>query len=402
MPRFFFQAVDRTGRRVNGSEEALDQASLVVSLQAKGLYVVRWLDGPAPPRRLWPRAGRRIGATQRREFITELAQLLKAGVPVDRALRIMADSTRFQVVRRLASEIREAVRAGASLSEAVAQRAPEFGELTVSMIRAGEVGGVLDEVLEKLGNFLTRSEEIRKFILTSSLYPMLLLVMGMGSAAAILGFVIPKFAVVFQDLGANVPWATRALMGVSAVFRKTWWMGLIGCAAAGLAARALLTRPAYRVTGDRWLLRLPVLGPLIRDVELGRWARTLGTLLMSGVPLLKALAVARDVVRNRVLQDALTVVYQKVQQGKPMSALLMETQVFPARLVHLSAIGEETGRLGEMLLSAADDLDGVVQVKTRAYLGLLEPVIIVGMGVLIGAMVISMLVAVMGIQEISF
>ncbi len=402
MPRFYYQAVDRTGRRVNGSEEAQDQASLVVSLQAKGLFVVRWLDEPAPPRRLWGRTSRGIGTTHRREFITELAQLLKAGVPVDRALRILADSTRFAAVRRLASDIREAVRAGASLSEAVAQRAPEFGELTVSMIRAGEVGGVLDEVLEKLGNFLTRSEEIRKFILTSSLYPMLLLLMGIGSAAALLGFVIPKFAVVFQDLGSNVPWATRALMGLSEVFRKTWWLGPLGGVAAFVAARALLKRPAYRAFCDRWLLQMPALGSLIRDVELGRWARTLGTLLVSGVPLLKALAVARDVVRNRLIQEALTVVYQKVQQGKSMSSLLMETKVFPARLVHLSAIGEETGRLGEMLLAAADDLDSVVQVKTRAYLGLLEPVIIVGMGILIGAMVISMLVAVMGIQEISF
>lgn len=402
MPRFFFQAVDRAGRRINGSEEAPDQASLVVTLQAKGLYVVRWLEGPAVSRRLGRPKKHGLGPTQRREFITELAHLLGAGVPVDRALRIMADSTRFASVRQLATEIRESVRGGSSLSEAVAERAPEFGELAVSMIRVGEVGGVLDEVLNKLGQFLTRSEEIRKFILTSSLYPILLLLMGAGSAAAILGFVIPKFALVFQDLGQNLPWPTRVLMAASDLFRKTWWVIPLSVTAIFLGLRAFVKRPAHRLLVDRWLLQWPVLGPLVRDVELGRLSRTLGTLLVAGVPLLKSLAVAQGVVGNRVLRDALTLVYQKVQQGKPMSALLKEANVFPARLVHLAAIGEETGQLGEMLLAAADDLDGDVQVKTRAYLGLLEPVIIVGMGVLIGAMVISMLVAVMGIQEISF
>lgn len=402
MPRFFFEAVDRTGKRLTGSEDALDQASLVVSLQAKGLYVVRWLDGPKTARRWLHWSQRKLSSSEQREFVTELAHLLRAGVPVDRALRIMADSTRSAVVRRAALNIREAVRAGAGLSEAVAKRAPEFGELTVNMIRVGEVGGVLDEVLEKLGNFLTRSEEIRKFILTSSLYPILLLIMGAGSSAAILGFVIPKFSLVFRDLGQNLPWATQMLLAASEIFRKAWWVGLLGVAALSLGIGLFLNRPAARAFVDRRILKVPLIGPLLLEVELGRLTRTLGTLIVSGVPLLKSLAVAQGVVRNTMIRAALSGVYQKVQQGKPMSVLLKDAEVFPARLVHLTAIGEETGRLGEMLLAAADDLDGVVQVKTRAYLALLEPVIIVGMGVLIGGMVISMLVAVMGIQEISF
>ncbi len=258
------------------------------------------------------------------------------------------------------------------------------------MIRVGEVGGVLDEVLEKLGAFLTRSEEARRFVLTSSLYPLLLLLMGVGSVAAILGFVIPKFAVIFEELGPNVPWATAWLIRASDLFRGFWWVGVMLAIAGAAGIWAFARHPKNRAVIDRSLLRLPVLGPLVTAVELGRLTRTLGTLIVSGVPLLKALAIVQGVVHNTIIRQALAVVYQKVQQGKPLSVFVARTGVFPARVVHMTAIGEETGHLGEMLLSVADDLDRDVQVQTRATLALLEPVIIVIMGVLIGGIVVSM------------
>ncbi|WP_448384507.1 type II secretion system F family protein [Desulfosoma sp.] len=402
MPKFFFEGVDSRGRRVQGAEDAKDQTALLVALQAKGIFVTRWKEGAERTRRLLGERRRGLNFSLRREFILELGHLIRSGVPVDRSLRILADSTRSAALRQAVLDIRDAVRSGLSLSEAVARRAPECGELVVNMIRVGEVGGVLDEVLEKLGAFMTRSEETRKFILTSSLYPALLLFMGVASVAAILGFVIPKFAVIFDELGPKVPWATAWLIGVSEAFRRFWWLGGLLIALGVWGVWAFARNPKNRALLDRQLLKAPVVGPLVSGVELGRLARTLGTLLVSGVPLLKSLAIVQGVVRNSVLRQALTVIYQKVQQGKPLSALMREADVFPARVVHMAAIGEETGHLGEMLLSVADDLDREVQTRTRAALALLEPVIIVFMGVLIGGMVISMLLAVMGLQEVSF
>lgn len=402
MPTFFYEGVDGQGRRVRGSEEAKDQAALLLALQSKGVYVTRCKEGSEVGRRFRRPQRRELSRSLRREFITELGHLIRSGVPVDRSLKIVADSTRSEDLRRTVLEIRDAVRSGLSLSEAVARRAPECGDLVVNMIRVGEVGGVLDEVLEKLGAFLTRSEETRKFILTSALYPLLLLIMGAGSVAAILGFVIPKFAVIFEELGPKVPWTTAALIGASDAFRRFWWAGLLAAVAGVWGIWVFARHPKNRALLDLFLLHVPVLGPLMSAVELGRLTRTLGTLTVSGVPLLKSLTIVQGVVRNSVIQQALTVVYQKVQQGKPLSALWRESGVFPARVVHMTAIGEETGHLGEMLLSVADDLDRDVQVRTRAVLALLEPVIIVVMGVLIGAIVVSMLTAVMGLQELSF
>uniref|UniRef100_A0A832A2A4 Type II secretion system F family protein n=1 Tax=Desulfacinum infernum TaxID=35837 RepID=A0A832A2A4_9BACT len=402
MPKFFFEGVDTRGRRVQGAEDAKDQTALLVALQAKGIFVTRWKEGAERTRRLLGERRRGLNFSLRREFIMELGHLIRSGVPVDRSLRILADSTRSAALRQAVLDIREAVRSGLSLSEAVARRAPECGELVVNMIRVGEVGGVLDEVLEKLGAFMTRSEETRKFILTSSLYPALLLFMGVASVAAILGFVIPKFAVIFDELGPKVPWATAWLIGVSEAFRRFWWLGGLLIALGVWGVWAFARNPKNRALLDRQLLKAPLVGPLVSGVELGRLARTLGTLLVSGVPLLKSLAIVQGVVRNSVIRQALAVIYQKVQQGKPLSALMRESDVFPARVVHMTAIGEETGHLGEMLLSVADDVDRDVQTRTRAALALLEPVIIVFMGVLIGGMVISMLLAVMGLQEVSF
>ncbi len=402
MPAFRYEGVDGRGRRVEGAEEAKDPTALVVALQAKGIYITRWEEASGTPRRFAVPGRRGLTGTLRREFITELAHLLRSGVPVDRSLRILADSTRSDVLRRTVLDLRDAVRGGLSLSEAVARRAPECGDLVVNMIRVGEVGGVLDEVLEKLGAFLTRSEETRRFILTSSLYPLLLVVMGAGSVAAILGFVIPKFALIFEELGPQVPLATAWLIKASDLFRRFWWLGMLLAASGALGLWTFARREKNRAVLDRFLLRFPGLGPLVSAVELGRLTRTLGTLMVSGVPLLKSLAIVRGVVRNSLIRDACTVIYQKVQQGKPLSALMRESGVFPARVVHMTAIGEETGHLGEMLLSVADDLDRDVQMRTRAFLALLEPVIIVVMGVLIGAIVVSMLTAVMGLQEVSF
>lgn len=402
MPKFYYEGVDGHGRRVRGAEEAPDRDSLLLNLSAKGMHVLRWSETPFGRERLtFVRKGR-LSSKQRLEFITELAHLVRSGVPLDRSLQILADSTTAESVRRLAVNLREGLRDGQSLSEAMAQKAPEFGELTVSMIRVGEAGGVLDDSLEKLAEFMARSEEIKRFIVSSSIYPMVLVFVGIASVASILGFVIPKFAAVLEDLGPNIPTATRLLIGVSAVFRNYWWL----CVLLPLGLMAVLVayarKPENRSRFHALLLKIPFLGALLLEVELARMTRTLGTLLQSGVPLLKSLSIAQAVAGNVVVKDAVQHLYEKVQQGMAMSALMHESAVFPPMVVHMTAIGEETGELGQILGAVADNLEKEIQTKTKAALALLEPVVIVGMGVLIGGMVISMLLAIFGIHEISF
>ncbi|ROR03140.1 type II secretion system F family protein [Desulfosoma caldarium] len=402
MQKFFFEGVDARGRKVRGTEEASDRESLLVSLSAKGVHVLRWSERPLGWDGLSFLRKNRLSARQRLEFISELAHLVRSGVPIDRCLQILADATTAERVRQLALTLREGIRGGQSFSQAVAQKAPEFGELTVSMIRVGEAGGVLDEALEKLAGFLARTEEIKRFIISSSIYPVVLLLVGIASVSAILGFVIPKFAAILEDLGPNIPAATRALIALSGVFRTFWWLlALVPvCLALGITAYAKKHENRRRLHAV--LLKLPFLGRLVLEVELARMTRTLGTLLESGVPLLKSLSIAQAVARNVLLKEALQEIHEKVQQGVAMSTLMRASPIFPPKVVHMTSIGEETGDLGRVLGSVADSLEKEIQNKTKAALALLEPVVIVFMGILIGGMVISMLLAIFGIHEISF
>lgn len=400
MARFHFDAVDARGRRFTDSQEAPDRATLLATLESRGIHVVRWRD--APPMTFFKRRSRRLSSAQRLAFVTELAQLLRSGVPVDRALKITADASSVEAVRRLALQVRNGVRRGQSLSEALMEHGPEFSELTFSMIRVGEVGGVLDTVLEKLADYLARTEEIKKFILSSSIYPLVLLVVGAGSVAAILGFVVPKFAAILQDLNAPVPPATRMLIAAAAVFRQTWWIPPVTAALAVFVAFRYREDPKVRRRFFDVLIKMPGLGAFFVHVDVIRFARTLGTLVLSGVPLLKSLAVARAVLRNEIIREAVDHLGRQVQQGKSLSAVLKQFPFFPPLLVHMTTIGEETGRLGEMLLAVAETLEVDVQGKTKAFLSFLEPAVIVSMGILIGGMVVSMLLAIFGIHEISF
>ncbi len=402
MQRFFYEGVDVRGRKVRGAEEASDLESLLVSLSAKGVHVLRWSETPMGRDGFSFFRKGRLSAKQRLEFISEMAHLVRSGVPIDRCLQILADATTADRVRQLALSLREGLRGGQSLSEAMAQKAPEFGELTVSMIRVGEAGGVLDDSLEKLAGFLARTEEIKRFIISSSIYPVVLLFVGIASVASILGFVIPKFAVILEDLGPNIPTATQALIALSRFFRAFWWLLASVPIILALGFVAYARKPENRRRLHSLILKVPFLGRLVLEVELARMTRTLGTLLQSGVPLLKSLAIAQAVARNVLLKEALQEIYEKVQQGMAMSTLMRASPVFPPMVVHMTSIGEETGDLGQILGSVADNLEKEIQSKTKAALALLEPVVIVFMGVLIGGMVISMLLAIFGIHEISF
>jgi type II secretory pathway component PulF len=270
------------------------------------------------------------------------------------------------------------------------------------MVRVGEMGGILPQVMEKLAGFMERTEEIKKFIISSSIYPAILLMIGMVSVGVIMGVVVPRFAVIFKDLGQKIPVSTQLLIQASQFLRSWWWAMTLGTGLTALCLWRFSNTPSGKDRLDRLWIKLPLLGSLIMDIQVGRFSRTLGTLVQSGVPLLKGLSIVREVVSNVVVKLAAEQIYRQVKEGKRVSTLMKDQGIFPAMAVQMVALGEETGKIGEMLISVSDDLDARVQSKIKSLLSLLEPVAILLMGLVIGGVVISMLMAIFGINDIEF
>jgi type II secretory pathway component PulF len=402
MERFFYEAIDVQGRRVMDSDTARDRETLLLSLQAQGLVLVRWLEGDPSGRFRIRRRGRSLKSTELLQLTKELSHLLKSGLPLDRALSIIGESATSNHVIAMVAHLRESIRGGSSLSDAMAQKPADFTDLYVNMVRVGEVGGVLPQALEKVTQFMERSEEIKRFIISSSIYPAVLMCVGLVSIIVIMGFVVPRFAGIFKDLGQKIPLPTQILMTTSE-FLSNWWPVLVVCSALLVFILWRWVRsPSNRGRVDKLVTNTPLFGQLMLDTQVSRFARTLGTLLDSGVPVLKALSIVQKVVGNTLVKAAVEHIYEQVREGKRISGAMHERAVFPPLAVQMVSVGEETGKLGDMLVVVSDELDAKIQVKIRAYLALLEPLAILTMGLIIGAIVVSMLSAILGINEIEF
>jgi general secretion pathway protein F len=403
MPRFAYEAVDIRGRKVTDSAEAKDKETLLFALESQGLVLLRWLDSDHHTTKFFStRHSRLLTSNELLQFTKDLGYLLKSGLPLDRALKVIGRSVNKGNLKSLAQEFEDALRGGKSLSDAMASRQKDFGELYVNMVRVGEVGGVLPDVMEKLAQFQERAEETKKFVISSAIYPSILLMVGILSVLVIMGFVVPRFADIFRGLGQKIPFATQALISVSALLQQWWWVLLIIMIILFLCLRYVAHTSAGRLKIDKLAIRLPVVGALIREIQVSHFARTLGTLIISGVPLLKSLTIVREVVRNQIIKASVQRIYEKVKEGKKISSLMKEVKIFPEMAVQLVSVGEETGRMGEMLVEIAEELDNKIQGKIKFYLTLLEPLTILFMGLIIGGIVVSMLMAVFGINEIQF
>lgn len=402
MPRFHYEAIDKDGAKVIGSAEAPNKEVLLASFRSHGLVLVRWLDH-GKQRRLFARPSRkRLRTKHLLDLTRDLSQLLKSGLAVDRALDVIISSATDKSIIETAKYLKDSLREGKSLSEAMSLRPGDFSNLYVNMVRVGEMGGVLPEVMAKLEEFMRRTEETKKFIISSSIYPSILIAVGIISVLIIMGFVVPKFAGIFRDLGVEVPLSTRILIQVSAIVRAWWWLIPVVGGLLLLFVRRLLRSRIAREKIDSIMLKVPIFGPFICEVEVSRFARTLGTLILNGVPLLKALSIVKEVAANQVVRKAVDQIHERVREGKRISLIMNEQDVFPAIAVQMAAVGEETGSIGEMLVRASEELERKIQTRLKTYLSLVEPVAILFMGLLIGGIVVSMLTAIFGINEIQF
>ena len=406
MPRYRYEAVDTTGEVVCEEVDAASPEAAIERLRDQGLLplsVAEARDGWLRGRFGQPLFSKRRSLSQKSILLLtqQLSSLLNAGMPLDRALTILIGVAEDGQNKTLLERVQEKVRGGSSLADALEAQGV-FSRFYLNMIRAGEAGGALEAVLKRLTEFLERSRALRESVTSALIYPIILLTVAALSVIILLTFVVPQFQRLFADAGKTLPLATQIVIAVGDGFRHYWWVGVIVVFLLVALMRQQLSQPDSRARWDRWFLRLPLLGDLLAKVETARLTRTLGTLLGNGVSLLNALTIVRETLSNQVLAAALGEVAEHVKTGRGLADPLLDSGEFPKLAVQMIRVGEETGQLQEMLLQVAETYDGEVQTAVKRMLTLLEPALILGLGVIIAGIIMSILVAILSLNELAF
>jgi general secretion pathway protein F len=403
MPVFVYKAADRRGQTVDGVMEAPDARAVVERLHKEAYYPIK-VSPHGERASFFSFTGTGSSRVRQRDLLAltqQLATLFEAGLPLDRALSILQELADGPRVKAIVTDLLHSVRGGSSFSEALAKHHPRpFSRLYINMVRAGEKGGVLEVSLRRLAEFLEARAAFNEAVVSALAYPLVITTVGAGAIVFLMTFVIPRFATIFQDLGQAIPLPTQILLNVSAALQSYWWVGAIVILAGVLAWRVWTGNPEGRLAWDQTLLRLPIIGHLTMKVETARFARTLGTMLKSGVPVLGAMGVVGDMMSNQAVGGAVSRLADGVKRGGTIAAGMQQHGTFPALAIHMVRVGEETGRLEEMLLKVADTFETDVRTELKRVLGLLEPAIILGMGVLVAFIVVAMLLAIFSINEI--
>jgi len=396
MSVFTYRSTTLDGTVKEGVIEAADEKTAIERLKNTGLIP---LEIKAPAARGFL-SGRRIktGRNELTAFTTELATLLAAGLPLDRSLNILADIAEQRSMREMVQALLTSIREGGSFSDALQKHPEIFPRIYVNMVRAGEAGGVLDVVLEKLNEFLESAKELRDNVFSAMIYPTILAATGGISIIILLTFVLPRFSSIFSELGSSLPLATQILLGASEMLRSYGWFFLILLIAAVPLVRIYIASDQGRLRWDG--LKLLLMKDLIIKLETARFCRTLGTLMTSGVPLLQALNNAREVIGNRIVASSIEAVAKGAKEGKGISAPLSAAGVFPPLALSMVKVGEETGQLDRMLIQIAVTYEKILKQAVKRFMAIVEPVMIMLMGLIIGFIVISMLLAVFSIADL--
>ena len=394
MPLYRYKALNARGEMLDGQMEAASSAEVASRLQEQGhLPMEAKLASEGGGESAWrtlfkpkPFAGERLV-----QFTQQLATLLGAGQPLDRALGILLELPEDALAKRAITDIRDAVRGGASLSTALERQHGTFSRLYVNMVRAGEAGGGLHDTLQRLADYLERSRTLRSRVINALIYPAILLVMVTLSLMFLLGYVVPQFAAMYDSLDAPLPWFSRLVLGLG-MFVRGWWWALLAVPALALW---WLDRkrhdPAFRAKFDKWLLERRFAGPLVAKLETARLARTLGTLLKNGVPLLTALGIGRNVLGNRTLVDAVEAAADEVKNGVGLSAALGRSKRFPRLALQMIQVGEESGALDGMLLKTADTFEQETGLALDRMLAALVPVVTMVLAAVVGMVILAVL-----------
>ncbi len=397
----------------SGRIEAASAEQAVLRLKAQGLVPVAVdpagaapaaAPAPAPGRAAAPPPRRRDAPVNRRDVLDlthELAVMLRAGLPLAYALRVLVDMSGKPRVQHLLQQVLGDVKDGAALSRALGRHGALFGPFYISMVRAGEASGQLAHTLERLSEHIARMAALRESIVSSAMYPAILLVVAILSLAGMIGFVVPQFEQLFADMGDALPLATRMVLGLSHHVRDWGYVWALVLVPAGWFVLGWLRRPAGRQALQATVLRLPLVGPIVHRLQIAVFARTLGNLVGSGVPLLAALEIGVDTVSNDPVRRALAAMLAQVKSGARLAQAMADTGQFEPLAVNLVRVGEETGRLGPMLIELASLTDQRIETGLKRLLTLLEPALIAILGVIIAGIIVSILLGILSVNEIA-
>ncbi len=405
MPLYRYKAVTPTGETQEGDMDGAMQSAVVERLQSMGFIPIRVEETSTRMAVATHSNGffskDRVTQDDVAVFTQEIATLLKAGLPLDRCLEILIGLSANEPVRQLMNQLREDVRGGMALSAAMEARPGVFTRFYLNMIRAGEAGGALDAVLQRLTEFMERSKELRETVKSALIYPAILVGVAVLSVAILLMWVVPQFSQMFEESGKALPMPTQIVIAAGDGVRNYWWLMLLVAFGVYSWFARQMREPASRYRWDRRILQLPLVGDLVGKLEVARFSRTLGTLIGNGVTLLAALSIVKETLNNTVMSKALTDVATQLKEGKGLGKPLMETELFPKLAVHLVMVGEETGKLQEMLIRIADIYDREVHSAVKRLLALMEPVLILGLGLVIGGIIMSILVAILSVNDLT-
>jgi general secretion pathway protein F len=414
MPVFEYRGLTPAGKQVKGLLEADSSRMLRQQLRRSGVFLTDVLaEREATPKRTNGAALEARPALGSREvqlgrlfrgrvtsedvaiFTRQLSTLLHAGVTLVEALTALVDQTEKERLKRIISDVKSRVNEGSSLADALAEHGRTFGNLYINMVRAGEASGALDAVLARLADFTEGQAKLRQKVVGTLIYPVIMTIIGSGILALLMTVVVPKVTKIFESMKVTLPWTTRLLIFVSNTVADWWWLLLPAFIAAVVLARRWTRSPKGRPVWDRWVLEAPVFGSLIRMLALARFSRTLATLLKSGVPLLTAMDITKNVVSNGVLSAVVENARDAIREGESIAGPLKRSGEFPPLVHHMIAIGERSGQLEEMLLNVADSYETQVSVRIGALTALLEPLIIVAMGVAVAFVAFSILMPIL-------
>ena len=401
MAIFRYKAVTASGDQIEGEMEARSRDEVISKLQDAGNIPLDAREaapgGTASLAGLFKR--KPMAGAQLVSFTHQLATLLGAGQPLDRALQILIDLPEDETASKMIERIRETVRGGASLSTALEQQHGVFSRLYVSMVRAGEVSGSLHGTLKRLAEYMERSKSVRDSVISALIYPSILIVMVVGAIVLLLAYVVPQFVPLFQDMGVELPFITKLVLALGNIFQGYWWLMLLAVVLFITWMQRQLANPATRIEWDRRLLESRLFGALVARMETARLTRTLGTLLGNGVPLLTGLAIARNVLGNLVLVQAVDAASEDVKSGGGLGYGLGKSKRFPRMALQMIAVGEESGELDTMLMRVADTFDTEVKNTVERLLSALVPALTIFMAVIVACIMMAILLPILDLSS---
>lgn len=409
MAKFAYKAVNaKDGTTSFGVVEAETQALAINDVRSLGLHptMVR-LATKADERRARKKIHGGKGelyfggvSTKQLVIMTrQLATLIDAGLPLLRSLNVLISQQKASKLKDILREISADIQGGSTFAEALAKHPKQFDRLYVNMVRAGEVGGMLEVVLNRLAVFMERRQALKRKVRAAMIYPAFVVIAATSIVLFLLTYILPEFAVIFEDFGAKLPWMTVFLMRVGDFVRFKWWIMSLYFNGTVIALKLIRKIPIVKSGWDRVVLKIPLVGDLVTKVAVARFSRTLGTLITSGVPILQSLRITKETIGNEVIENAIQRVHDSIKEGDTIAAPLDESKVFPAMVVNMIDVGEETGSLDAMLMKVADIYDAEVEAAVEAMLRLLEPALIIVLGGIIGFMVIALYLPIFSLAD---